>query len=104
MGIKFDFTEGERINYYLGVNLDDMSRVEAVTATVKDIEENGVWMSLENDQENEYFYAYVDILLFSRSGSTCLEGTKADEVYALAARLGVDPLPEQNYLVRIPKQ
>ena len=94
MKSKFDFTQGERIIYYFGVNTDDMSKVEGIAATVVVIEDTGVWLSFDNDQENEFFYAYVDMVLFSRSGSTLLEGTQADAVYALAARAGVAPLPE----------
>ncbi|WP_348622577.1 hypothetical protein [Paenibacillus polymyxa] len=71
----FKFELDERLTFFWNLSGDAM-RLTAKKATVKEIEETGVWLEFDGE-EDESFVSFPDMHLFIREGSTTPEGTQA---------------------------
>ncbi|MCY9543613.1 hypothetical protein M5X17_20660 [Paenibacillus alvei] len=78
---KFDFIENDRVTFFWRFSNEKLTGVKA---TVKEIEDTGVWFEFDGE-EDESFVTYGEMHLFIREGSTTPEGTHALSVNQLTA-------------------
>lgn len=94
---KFDFRENEHVTFFWNFNNENLTGVKA---TVKEIEDNGVWFEFEGE-EDEFFVTFPEMQLFIRQGSTTPEGTQALSVNKItAAHYGNEYPDKMKHLIK----